>query len=72
MELEGLVPAQWEKGIPHESGVWGWDFPYGSTGMICLGGGEWYFSIHQSTEEGHRSDITLYRWTGITPNGWEN
>lgn len=64
LETEGLVPAQWEKGIPHESGVWGWNFPYGSTGMISLGDGFYYFSEEGRDEEGHFSTIRLYRWSG--------
>jgi len=54
-----------------DSGIFGWTFPYGSTGMICLGGGDWYFSISSKGAEGYRSDITLYRCTGETPHGFE-
>jgi hypothetical protein len=54
-----------------DSGIFGWNFPHGSTGMICLGGGDWYFSIPQSTAEGYRSDIRLYRWTGAAPEGFQ-
>lgn len=53
-----------------DSGVFGWTFPYGSTGMICLGGGEWYFSVPAKGDEGYRSDITLYRRTGEAPDGF--
>ena len=69
---EGDVVALVQAGLLHrDSGVFGWEFPHGSTGMICLGGGEWYFSVPQKTEEGHRSDICRYRWTGITPDAWK-
>lgn len=64
LDMEGLVPVQWEKGIPHESGVWGWDFPYGSTGMIALGDGYYYFSENGHDENGQFSTIRLYRWNG--------
>ncbi|MBR6790844.1 MAG: hypothetical protein IKM31_08280, partial [Oscillospiraceae bacterium] len=64
LEMEGPVPAQWEAGIPHESGVWSWEFPHGSTGMIALGDGFYYFSENGKDEEGQFSTIRLYRWNG--------
>lgn len=61
-----------QAGMLHaESGLYGWQFPHGSTGMICLGGGEWYFSVPQNTPEGFRSDIVRCLWTGQTPDGWK-
>lgn len=50
----GLV----EKGIP------GYRFPHGSTGMIALGDGKFYFSEHCRPEEGWSSFIRLYEFTG--------
>ena len=69
---QGLVVPLWQAGCHHEaSGVWGWEYPYGSTGMIALGGGKWLFSHNKKTEAGHESDIIPARFTGIAPDGWE-
>ena len=68
---QGDVVPLLQAGLLHaDSGVYGWEFPYGSTGMICLGGGAWYFSVPRKSEAGFGSDVTLYRWTGATPDGW--
>jgi len=45
----------------------GWDYPWGSTGMIALGGGSWYMSHEGRNEKGHFTDVQLCRWDGVHP-----
>ena len=45
------------------SGIYGYDFPYGATGMISLGGGEFCFSRDFHTEDGFGTELGLYRFT---------
>ena len=48
-----------------ENGISGSDFPYGSTGMISLGDGLFYFSKHfYDKENGYGSDICLFNFDG--------
>ena len=51
----------------HEtSGVYGFRFPYGSTGLCSIGGGEWLIS-HNRVEDGEQcSTIYLYDWNRKT------
>ena len=72
--LRGVEPAQegellplLEKGIPHESGVWSWDFPLGSTGLIALGDGYYYVSHDGKGDEGYFTHVKLYKWDGVSP-----
>ena len=68
----GEVVPLWSAGIcDPASGLRGWDFPWGSTGMIALGGRQFYFSCEKRTEAGYASDVRLFRFTGRTPDGWE-
>ena len=54
-----------KRGEPHETGIWGSDFPLGMTGMIALGEGYYYFSTPGSTPDGERtSRVNLYRLEG--------
>ena len=56
-----------EEGLLHEaSGVRGWNFKWGSTGLCPLGDGLWYISEnHKDKETGIQScTARLYRWTG--------
>ena len=57
-----------KEGLFHEgSGVYGWEFPYGSTGLIALGDGYYYIS-HEGREDGHHNThVRLYRWDGKHP-----
>ena len=43
-----------------DSGLYGSLFPLGATGMIALGGGQYYFSREFKNEQGHGSDVYLY------------
>lgn len=47
-----------------ESGVWGSDFPYGSTGVIALGEDKFYFSIPSERDGRWGADIALYSYVG--------
>lgn len=60
---KGKVLALWETGLS-ENGISGCEFPYGSTGMISLGNGSFYFSENYAKEGGHGSEICLYRYNG--------
>ena len=51
-------------GIFHApTGIYGYDFPYGATGMISLGGGEFCFSRDFHTEEGFGTELGIYCFT---------
>lgn len=68
---EGDTAPLWRAGLyDAESGVFGWNFRYGSTGMIALGGGEFYFSREERRGDEFASEIVLYRFTGETPDGF--
>ena len=60
-----LLPA----GLHDEkSGIWGWDFPHGDTGLFALDDGYYYISHNGRTPEKEQfSRVYLYRWTGNTP-----
>ena len=71
--LRGLEPQTGEtlsllqKGLPHESGVWGWDFPLGSTGLCALGNGCYYVSHDGKSGDGWYTHVKLYRCDGVSP-----
>ena len=67
VEVEGETLSLLAKGLPHESGVWGWDFPLGSTGLCALGNGYYYVSQDGRSEEGWYTHVKLYRWDGVSP-----
>ncbi len=48
----------------YEKNMYGSHFKYGSTGMIALGDGTFYFSEDHSENGEHDSHIRLYRYTG--------
>ena len=50
-----------------KSGIYGWDFSYGSTGLYSFGDGNYLISHNKSTPEGQCSYIHHYRWDGIHP-----
>ena len=50
-----------------KSGVYGWDFPYGSTGLYSYGDGRWLVSHNKSTPEGQCAYIYPYVWDGEHP-----
>ena len=65
-KAEILMPA--EKGVRDEAtGIWGWHFPLGSTGLFSFGNGEWLICRHFSTQEGQCGEIRHYRWDEKSP-----
>jgi len=47
--------------------VGGWRFPHGSTGLIALGDGYYYISHDGHDENGHSSDVRLYKYDEKSP-----
>ena len=73
----GKVLSLKEAGLLHEaSGIRGWEFPWGQTGMLSLGNGYFYFSHNRSlpvnggAKRVEGSEVRLYRWTGEAPAGF--
>ncbi|MBR5186927.1 MAG: hypothetical protein IKW18_00525 [Clostridia bacterium] len=62
---EGKVLFLKEEGLCGNS-IYGYRFPYGSTGMASLGNGYFYFSEDHSEKGSYSSEIRLYRYTGDT------
>ncbi len=50
-----------------KTGIYGWNFPLGSTGLFSFGNGEWLICRHFRTEEGQCGEIELYEWDENTP-----
>ena len=68
----GLTLSLLPQGIKDEAtGLYGWDFPYGATGICALGDGLYYFSHDEKRpdDQGNAwlSTAHLYRWDGSTP-----
>ena len=47
-----------------KTGIRGWNFPLGTTGICPLGNGLFYISKNGQTNGRQYSDVYLYRWTG--------
>ncbi len=56
----GLVLTLKDTGLC-QNGIYGVDFPYGSTGFYSFGNGEFYVSQHVSSPEGQATNVYLYR-----------
>ena len=63
--LKGKALSIKETGLC-KNGIHGYNFPYGSTGMIALGNGYFYFSEDRKENGAYSSEIRLYRYTGDT------
>ncbi len=68
----GLTLSLRESGEYHpESGIWGWTFPKGQTGIYSLGNGYYYFSHEGKSKDPEHpwqtSIVKLYRYTGEAP-----
>ncbi len=48
--------------LDEKSGVRGYYFPYGSTGVISLGDGSFYFSQNYKNENGYGTNVKLYQY----------
>ncbi len=67
---KGKVLSLKKAGLYDEkSGIYGYEFPYGSTGIFSLGDGYFYFSENRENYSAREfeSTIRLYRYTGDTP-----
>ncbi|MEA4823076.1 MAG: hypothetical protein VB111_03055 [Clostridiaceae bacterium] len=72
-EVTGETLTLLHDGLHDEaSGVYGWDFPHGDTGLFALDDGYYYISHNGSTGDGLQySRVFLYRWTGESPVPFE-
>ena len=61
--MQGKLLSLKEAGLCGNS-IYGYRFPYGSTGMASLGDGYFYFSEDHSEKGSYSSEIRLYRYTG--------
>lgn len=65
-KIEVLTLSQ--KGLCDEkTGIHGWDFPLGSTGLFSFGNGEWLICRPCRTENGQCGEIEHYEWDEKTP-----
>ena len=53
--------------LDEKTGVYGWHFPYGSTGMFSYGDGRWLISENRLTTEGQCGYIFHYLWNEKDP-----
>ncbi len=69
--MEGEVLSLLQEG-EHDpaSGIWGWQFEWGTTGLWPIGGGYFYISHPNGGADGkHQSStVHLYQWTGDPKN----
>ena len=77
-ETTGKILSLKEAGCFHEeSGVYGWQFPQGSTGLYAFGNGYYYVShsdrifYNARQKRLQTSHVHLYRFTGEAPLGFE-
>lgn len=69
---KGFVVPLKSEGLEDEStGIRGWNFGVGATGVCSLGEGYFYFSHNYRNSEGQGSDIRLYRYTGEAEKPFE-
>lgn len=62
-EKQLVLPLK-KAGLADEAtGIRGWNFPYGATGLCALGDGLFYIS-HNASRPEQNTTIHLYRWTG--------
>ena len=65
---EGAQLALKQIGLKDESsGLRGYHFPDGSTGLCALGDGRYYISRHVKAAHGYQSLVRLYQWDEKTP-----
>lgn len=77
-KLDGVPYHGKDKVIPlaegglrdNATGISGWNFAYGSTGMHALGNGYFYFSENYASKDGQSTTLRLYRRTS-SPQGFE-
>lgn len=65
---EGQTLTLAAKGLcDQKTGIHGWDFPLGSTGLFSFGNGEWLIYRHYRTDDGQCGEIEHYKWDEKTP-----
>ena len=50
-----------------KSGIYGWNFPFGSTGLYSFGDGNWLICHNDKTPEGQCGYIYSYQWNESDP-----
>lgn len=66
--VEGDVVSLWQAGAyDAASGVYGWDYAYGQTGLFAFGNGRYYVSYDGKDENGWYTRVRLCRWDGKQP-----
>lgn len=69
---KGLVVPLKAAGLKDATtGIRGWMWGVGSTGMAALGGGYYYFSHNYNSEQGQGSTIRMYRYTDLKDEAFE-
>ena len=69
---KGLVVPLKAAGLKDATtGIRGWMWGIGSTGMAALGGGYYYFSHNYNSEQGQGSTIRMYRYTDLKDEAFE-
>ncbi len=53
--------------VHEQSGISGFEFAYGQTGLCAVGNGLYYVSFDEKTEGGWKSAAVLYKYDGTTP-----
>lgn len=68
LDIEGEVLTLCRGGCRDEkTGISGWEFPHGSTGLFSVGDGRWLISEPRRNTAGQCGYIFLYQWDGKTP-----
>ena len=62
-----VLPLSKKGLLDEKTGIYGWNFPLGSTGLFSFGNGEWLICRHFRTEEGQCGEIEHYEWDEKTP-----
>jgi len=62
--ISDTVPMLSLAEIPGTAVPCGWDFPWGSTGFLPMGGGLYYISQNYKRNGANGCKAVLYRWTG--------
>ncbi len=75
-EIEGrnelTVPLLKDGVYDEKSGIYGWTFEYGQTGLFSLDNGYFYISHNGVNDDGEQdSTVYLYKWNGKTPDPFE-
>ncbi len=66
-----VVPLKAAGREDRATGIRGWNFEAGTTGLCSLGGGYFYISHNYRNENGQGSEIRLYRFTGDADKPFE-